>query len=160
MGRVRKQKELAAALQLDESTVSRAVRDPQFPARIPSEGWDVDECRAWFDARARAPALDPDRPRADSAAATGDEALRRYRLARARKAELETRKVERDLIPAREVAELLQRWCVGFRERLLAIPGRLSDRLPAEHQDALRKELIGTLQGLYELRDEWAKVSA
>ena len=90
----------------------------------------------------------------------GDEALRRYRLARARKAELETRKVERDLIPAREVAELLQRWCVGFRERLLAIPGRLSDRLPAEHQDALRKELIGTLQGLYELRDEWAKVSA
>ena len=111
-------------------------------------------------ARARAPALDPDRPRADSAAATGDEALRRYRLARARKAELETRKVERDLIPAREVAELLQRWCVGFRERLLAIPGRLSDRLPAEHQDALRKELIGTLQGLYELRDEWAKVSA
>lgn len=154
--RVRKQTELAEALQLDAATISRAVRDPGFPPRAPGEGWDVDECREWFSARARAPAHD-DRPRADSAAGKSDDALRRFRLARAKKAELEAKKAERDLVPAKEVGELLQRWCAGFRDRLLAIPGRLSDRLTADQLDALRKELLATLQGLYDLRDEWAQ---
>ncbi len=156
MARVRKQRELAEQLGLAESTISLAVRDPTFPPRVPSEGWDVEECRAWFAARARAPAHD-DRPRADSAAGRSDEALSRFRLARAKKAEVEAERARREVVPPREVSELLQRWCSGFRDRLLAIPGRLSDRLTAEQQDLLRKELLATLQGLYDLRDEWAQ---
>lgn len=153
--RVRKQRELADALGLSESAISRAVREQDFPARAPGEGWDVDECRVWFDARARAPAH-ADRERADAAGASSEEALRRFRMARARQAEVAARKAERELMPVRETAELLQRWCAGFRDRLLAIPGRMSDRYTAEQLAEWRKELLATLQGLYDLRDEWA----
>lgn len=157
----RKQVDVANALGRTASQVSVATRDPTFPERIAGKGWDLEECRAWFSARARAPDERDRIPVADRADKQLDPdskgALTRWRVARAKAAELDAKKKERELIPAKEVAELLQRWAVSFRAALLAVPGRLSDRLSVEQRAALQSELMALLTSLYEMRDEWAK---
>ena len=73
------------------------------------------------------------------------DALVRLREAQAQAVEQQVARMQAELVPAHEVAEMLERWVVGFRARLLAVVDRLAGRFTAQQLDSGRRELLSTL---------------
>lgn len=148
--------ELAQALDVDETTLRRALRDPTFPLAADG-GVDPDEARAWFLARASAsrrrgsPSADAEAQesratkqyggtdvvddRASVAAAQAE-----FRRARAEAERLKIARLRGDLIDRAEAAKLVSVWAQAFATGLLAVEGRMAAYLTPESRARLSEE--------------------
>ena len=139
----------ATDLDLSERRARDVLRAPGCPVSL--DDYDADRLRSFALWRASA-----SRARRGYGSKLGAvDALVRLRKAQAEAVEWQVAKMEAELVPVREVAEMLKRWHVGIGAGLERMREQCRSRLPAAGLDALASECRQLLVGLAELRDEW-----